>query len=362
MRQALMFLKKELLQVLYAPESLLLMLLFPLALTFVLGSAFSGHSAGNAELPKEEIPVVTEGAAPLAPFFVQYANQAGLALKRTDREALEPGQQYISISGTGIVHHTDEQRSVTAATVSMYSRIFSRQTALGLRAVRRGLPAQGAPSMDIVRVESIQGGDGPSSFGYYGVTMITMILMYGALQAVGLMAGETAGRTYLRLKASPVPMRRVFLLKALSASLALLMQLIVLLAANRWLYGVVYRSIPAVALLALPLVLFSCALGLMCYQLLRTEAGASALINILVVAMVFLGGGYMPLDDGALAGLVGLSPVGMVNQGIFSYIYRDSLAEGVHAALWCLGLAALMLSVAYALFLREEGSDRVAGR
>lgn len=369
MRQALIFLKKEALHILHTPESLLLMLLFPLALTWVLGTAFSGASTRLIKLPKTEISVVTDGSI-MSRYYADMAEDAGLSFIPIAEDTLKKdmadgaARQYVRATQQGITHFTDAPTGIDAALVRTYSRIFLRQSAFSLMALQKGqLPTQVKPDVDYVRMEGIAGKNAPSSFGYYGVTMITMIIMYGAMQAVGQMAAETEERTYLRLKASPFSMRRVFLLKALAASAVLLLQVLVLMLFSSAVYHVSYRSIPVVLLMLIPLVLFSTGLGIMSFQLFRQEAGASGFLNLVIVAMVFLGGGYMMVDEsaGALYRMLQYSPVGWVNKGIFQYVYNNDLSAAWQAMGLCFLLAVITLAAAFALFIREEGSDRVAG-
>ena len=59
--RTLQFLKKEALHSLAAPETVLLMLLFPLLLTWVLGTAFSNISSHAIDLPETRMPIVSDG-------------------------------------------------------------------------------------------------------------------------------------------------------------------------------------------------------------------------------------------------------------------------------------------------------------
>lgn len=369
MLKTLMFLKKEALHILHTPESLLLMLLFPLALTWVLGTAFSGMGSRVIPLPKTEIPLISDGSM-VSRYYADMAKNAGLTLTPVSESKLKEDiaagtvKQYVRVAKEGITHYTDSPSGIDAMLVSAYSRIFGRQSAFAVMAAQKGrFSMLQIENPDYVKTEGIAGKNAPSSFGYYGVTMITMIVMYGAMQAVGLLAMETQGRTYLRLKASPFSMRRVFALKALAASIVLFLQVLLLLLFNSLVYHVSYRSIPMVLVMMTPLILFSTGLGVMAYQLFRQEAGASAFLNLVIVAMVFLGGGYVMVDEsmGALYRMVQFSPVGWVNRGIFRYVYNNDPAPALKAMALCAALAAITLAAAYILFAREEGSDRVTG-
>lgn len=369
MRQMLTFLKKEALHILHTPEALLLMLLLPICITWVLGTAFSGVVSPVIKLPETDIPVVTDGGF-LGRTYVNMADNAHLHLTLIDEEALQKGvtdgsiRQYIRATQQGVTHFTDDPSGIDAMLVRTYSRIFLNQSAFALTQLQKGrLPLQSAPSDDHVRLEGIAGKNGPTSFGYYGVTMITMIVMYGAMQAVDQMTNEGKERTYLRLKASPFSMRKVFFYKALAASLVLLLQVVVLLLFSSLVYHVPYRSIPTVIVILIPMMLFATSLGVLAAQVFKQQAAATGFLNLIVVVTVFLGGGYVMIDEstGPLYKMLSFSPVGWVNKGIFRFVYSNDMSIAWQAMGGCALLAALMLAVAYRLFVKEEGSDRVAG-
>lgn len=365
----LQFLKKEISHMLASPESVLLMVLFPIALTWILGSAFSGISSRIIDLPQIKVPVVAQGGM-LDNMYIAQSKNAGLIASASSQEdvdrQLKEGslKQYVTIADDAITLHTDQKNNMDSVLIRLYSRMFAAQASLAKQAIAKGrLDLLGAKPAQAVRIEGIDGKNEPSSFGYYGVTMVTMIILYGTMQTVGLLGMEVSNRTYLRIKASPFPMDKVFFVKIAAATLMLILQVILLLAFNRFVYHVQYRNIGAVLVIILPFILFSTGLGVLAYQLFRKEDTAIGVLNMLIFALVFTGGGYMMIneDSGFFAQLMRYSPAGWVNRGLFDYIYRGNWAQARQAMLWCGAIALLMIGAAYILFKREEGSDRVAG-
>jgi len=366
--RTLQFLKKEGLQSLAAPETVLLMLLFPLLLTWVLGTAFSNISARTLDLPETRLPFVSDGGM-VAQLYQSNSRNSSLTLEPITEDALQSGladgslKQYVELTDKELILHSDDQKGMEAMMVRMYSNAFIQQANLTGAALNAGRPDLMAPAFsEYIRIEGIDGRAEPSSFGYYGVTMLTMILMYGSLQTVSMLSQEKAGRTSLRLKASPYAMSKVFLVKTLASCFILISQAAIIVLFNHFVYGIQYRNIGFVLLMVVPLAVFVTSLGVLAYQAMGSESAASVFLNILTIALVFLGGGYMmvSLDDSTFATLTQFSPIGWVNQGLFRYIYRGSQEPILWAGVKLLGLSLTMLLLAFWLFLREEGSDRVA--
>ncbi len=366
--RTLQFLKKEALHSLAAPDTVLMMLLFPLLLTWVLGTAFSNFSARTIDLPETRMPIVSDGGM-MAQLYQNNSANSGLTFEPITREAAESGlkdgslKQYVELTDQAVILHTDEETGLDAMMVRMYSNAFLQQANLTSYAVKSGRLDMMRPQFqEYTTIEGIDSRAEPSSFGYYGVTMLTMILMYGSLQTVSMLSREKDGRTSLRLKASPYAMSKVFLVKTFASCAILMLQAAIIMLFNHYVYGIAYRNMGLVLLMLVPLAVFVTSLGVLAYQALRTESAASVFINILTIALVFLGGGYMmvSLDDPTFATLTQLSPIGWVNQGLFRYIYRGSHEAIVSAGIKLLTISLVMYLLAFWLFKKEEGSDRVA--
>lgn len=366
--RSLQFLKKEGLHSLAAPETVLLMLLFPLLITWVLGTAFSGISARTIDLPEARMPFVSDGGM-AAQLYQGNSGHSGITFEPVSREEADSGlmdgslKQYVELTDKALILHSDDPQGMEAMMVRMYSSAFIQQANLTGLALKEGRLDLAAPQfLEYTRIEGMDGRAEPSSFGYYGVTMLTMILMYGSLQMLSMLSQEKAARTSLRLKASPYAMGKVFLVKTLASCFILMVQAAIIVLFNHFVYGIEYRNIGLVLLMVVPLAVFVTSLGVLSYQVFRTENAASVFLNILTIALVFLGGGYMmvSLDDSTFAALTQFSPIGWVNQGLFQYIYRGSSAPILWAGAKLLGLGLVMYLLAFWLFKKEEGSDRVA--
>ncbi|MGI6172438.1 MAG: ABC transporter permease [Christensenellales bacterium] len=366
--RTLRFLKKEALHLITAPETLLLMILFPVALTWVLGTALSSATGHTFDLPEVNMPIVSEGGM-LSDIYIANSREAGITFEKTEQaevdERIAAGtlKGYVELKDKELTLHSDDQGSIESMLVKMYSTAFIKQANLSALAIKEGKFAKAAPQFkNFASVEGIDGANEPDSFGYYGVTMLTMIIMYGSIQAMSLLALEKNARTAQRLKVSPYPMNRVFFVKTATACGIILMQALIVILVNRFAYGIEYRNIGMVLAMLIPLAVFVTSLGVASYQVLRNDNAASAFLNLITVAFVFMGQGYtaLPSDNGLLDTLYRISPIGWINKGLFTYIYQGETGAILSAGLRLLGLGLIMLLIAYVLFRREEGSDLVA--
>jgi ABC-2 type transport system permease protein len=366
--RTLRFLKKEALHLITAPETLLLMILFPVAITWVLGTALSSATGHTFDLPEVKMPMVSEGGM-LSDIFIANSQASGLTFEKTKQAEVDRRiaagtlKGYVELTGRDLILHSDDQGSLEAMMVKMYATAFTKQANLSALAIKEGKLKQAVPQFkSFARVEGIDGLNEPNSFGYYGVTMLTMIIMYGSIQAMSLLALEKSARTAQRLKASPYPMNQVFFVKAATACGIILLQALILILINHFVYGINYRHIGMVMLMLIPLAVFVTSLGVAAYQVLRRANAASGFLNLITVASVFMGRGYtsLPSDNGLFDVLYRISPIGWINEGLFTYIYQGETGAILSAGSKLLGLGLAMLLIAYALFRREEGSDLVA--
>lgn len=364
----LQFIKKEIHHVLSSPESLLLMILFPFGLTLVLGLALSGQFSRVQPMPDVRLPIVAQGDLN-SRLFISQAENAGLTFEAAEEDAARKqvtdgsAAGYVVLDKDGITYHAQAFNNWEGLLVRTYGRIYAQQANMAARALSSGRLDKVAPlGGEYVHNEGIDTGPQPTSFGYYGITMLTMIMMYGTMQAAGMMDLERTERTGLRLKASPFSMSGVFLAKACTSVLTLLAQALILMVMNTVAYGITYRNMAIVLLSLAPYALFCNALGLAALQLTGEARAASGLLNIVVVLLVFLGGGYVPVDllSPVLAKLAASTPVGLYNKGLLAYIYAGDSSMLIRGMIMSGVLGTVLLALAHVLFMREGGSNRAA--
>ena len=141
---------------------------------------------------------------------------------------------------------------------------------------------------------SIQGARRPGSLDYFSIAVTTMIILYSALTAGGLIDSERKRNTAQRLLASPVTKAEIFAGKitgtlAINAVFVIVVVLISKYMFNAYwgephhgTHGVVYRD---------PV----CAQPRTRHQLRAEGNAAGAVIMVIIQLVAFFGGGYMPV-------------------------------------------------------------------
>lgn len=367
------FLKKELLQAIRAPETILLMILFPLVLTWLLGNAFSTLGTEGVTLPDLSFPIVAEESAQLEQMR-SLAEEMNIELLPMSREeALQEVRDrrsigYIELSdGQTNFYRFDEgtrqasatEAYITEAMLFIFTKIYVQQSEVFTEAVEMQrfdlLQSPPAPS---VRLTEVPGRSGPGSFDFYGVTMLTLIMMYGALQSMSMLANEFEHRTFMRLKVSTLPATQLFLVKSVGPILLTLLQAALVILVNHFAFDVNYGNALLVFGFLIPFVCFSASLGIFALILTKNSGVAVAILNVVIAVILVLGGNYMPLPkEGLMSVLAKFSPAYWLNEGIFEAIYSGGVQKGLISMGYNFALAALLFLISYVIFIREKGES-----
>lgn len=367
----LSFLKKEFIQAIRAPESILLMIVFPLALTWLMGNAFGIVGTQTLELPELSFPVVAE-ESPGLEAMQSVASELRITLDRvSEEEALESVRTRASLGyielreGDTIFHRLDADTRrgsdinpyLSEAMLFLFSKVYVQQAEVFQEAAVSGRfdLLENPPSPQVTLTE-IPKRNQPGSFDRYGVTMLTLILMYGSLQAGSMLSSEYMNHTLERIKRSPFPPSALFFCKSFGAFIITVIQGAIVMLFNHFVLGVNYgNGLQTIAFL-LPHIIFSVSLGIFVFMAAKKEATAVVLLNILIPVILVFGGAYAPMPEtGFLSILSRFSPAYWLNHGLFDMIYANSFtriftATGINAA-----LAAILLIGSYLLFMREKG-------
>lgn len=347
------FLKKEMLHLVQAPEAVFMMILFPIALTWVLGMAFNNITT-NIDLPELEVPVV-EANSPYAEVFVKQGAQAGITFQPVTEEKakadFELGEtaNYVTLGTKGITLQTARQASLEHAMVKMYSQAFVNQANLFQHAATSGrYDVFEELSKNYVSVTGLDAKKAPGSFDYYGVTMLTLIMLYGSQQASSLFGLERANKTESRLRVSPVPIMQLFFVKIAASLIVLAVQASIIVIVNSVFFKVDYGNLWTLALLLLFYGVFSSSLGVMVDQLTIKRESSDAVLQILTIAMLATGGAYFIVTEnsGFFYTLQQFSPVGWINLAIFRTIYQGDVALILPTILRFIVVSVGMLAVA----------------
>ncbi len=170
----------------------------------------------------------------------------------------------------------------------------------------------------------------PGSMDYYAVTMLVMIIMYGALYSSFGMSESYLTNVGQRIKTTPISRKEQYTGLTLSSVLIVYLQVLVILAFTHFVFGVNWGdNIVMIMLIAFVLVVLANGLGVMVAMVTGNEMKSSNLINAFVVFSTFIAGGYWPINlPGLLNYIRYLSPNYLAQTAIFNTIY-DGPADQV---------------------------------
>ena len=185
---------------------------------------------------------------------------------------------------------------------------------------------------------------------YYLPGLVAAGVVLSGIQNLGIaIAGERSDGTLKRLGGSPLPVVSYFIGKAGSVLVTAVIQLVLLFAVARILFGVALPDDAThwlrFAWVFLLSILMATVLGIGISGIPRSGRSASAVIVPILLVLQFVSGIYFTFTDlpGWLQTFAGFFPVKWVAQGMRSVFLPERFASAEQLGTWDLGTAALVL-------------------
>ncbi|ASK60711.1 ABC transporter permease [Virgibacillus phasianinus] len=353
-------------------RTLVFMLGFPIVLMFVLGTALTGAFNGDFSIDEMNVVYNNTNDELTQPFkeFTKGAAQSGIHFTQVEdgkngKDLVEQGEAdgYVSIDQTGfhlfINDRSSIEGSILQGTLASFVDRYNVMTEVTKAAPEKaGSVLQGKPSHDYIDDHSLLPSKKPGSMDYYAVVMTTMIALYGAMAASGLISGERSRNTASRLMVAPIHKRDIFIGKVLGsiginlACIAVVVLFSKLVFHVNWgdHYGMVFLVLVTEVILAV-----SFGLGISFF--IKSQAGPTVIIMIAIQLASFFGGAYFPIEnpEGIVKIIANLSPLTLENAAMFDMIYANDLSSVVPAVGMNLGIAFVFLLITTVFLRRREG-------
>ena len=197
----------------------------------------------------------------------------------------------------------------------------------------------------------------PKAMDFYAVTMLVMIILYGAnYAAVGLGENihEPVGK---RRKIAPVKNYQIYAGETLAVVLTVFMQGVVLILFTKYAYQANWgENIFVPILVVFVLTLFATGLGTMLCVVFKNTTSASVALNIIVPATTFIAGGYMPLElPGRFLPLLrNISPNHFAQKAIFDYVHSGNIEKIISPLTILLSMTLFVFLIALLAGRRRE--------
>jgi ABC-2 type transport system permease protein len=341
-----------------SPFYLFFLVLFPIVLMLLLGTVFEGMFDNSQSIDeiqilytvqvpfREDNDIYQQFLYAFSPFISGLKEQGIAALETTNSD--EAKKKVESGEYAAFFHFYPEDRTVEGyfnqwrdleakiAKTSFQYFIDRYNTIVRVHSENNAFLLESQRDADKIYVEtrSLDSDLNQSSMDYYGVTILTMFVLYGAfLSAYGLVE-ERHRNTLNRLLVSPIKKHSIFLGITTGTFFGQLLQLSVILGIGLFFLNVDYgKNLLVTYSILISACLFSLSFGMFCSCFFRSERALDGFINLLVMSWSFLGGGYFQLPDFPLLRFFSnLSPLHWVNRSLFEYVHTGSLKSAAVVA------------------------------
>ena len=335
-------------------KSMSSMLLLPIVLILILGTALSG-AFKTTNLDSIPVCYLNNDRGEASQHFEEFLKSEEISkileIKRVT--SFDEGKKLVGEKKTRAVivineSYSENIKSGRKANIEVYSSGFSEFSSSIIKNIvesyNQGANTVGAMQMLGVtdlkysRSESIAespittDGKRPKAIDYYAVTMLVMILMYGTqygCHGIGEDYLENRGK---RVKNTPIKPYEQFAGITLGNIFTVMCQSLILILFTKYVYGANWGgNIPGILLISFTLSTMSIALGIMFTVLIRDRMKASTMISLLVPIMTFLAGGYTPISAGnsVFAKIMYISPSYLAQTAFFNIIYGQPVTSNI---------------------------------
>jgi ABC-2 type transport system permease protein len=355
-------------------KMLFLMLISPLAIVLLLGTMLT--SIFNSSTPIGEIRVLYQNHSSdseLASYWGAFAERisaSGIHLEPAASSTINGISEvennryvgYAELSDNGIHYYGSSRSTVESDIAVSVISAFADRYKLAAEIVGDD-PAQAKAIMasegssEHVTDTSLVANRLPSAMDYYAIAMLTLIVMYGALNAAGSIDIERTRHTAVRLIAAPITKGQIFAGKIIGGLLQNVIYVLITVFICKYMFNVYWGdNLGLVFLVLISQIVFVVSLGLGLSYLIRGKA-SGAILMIIIQLAAFFGGSYFPLESvtGVMRVIASLSPLEWTNSAILQIIYANNGSAAFQAIVLNIGFSITLLGASLLVMRKREG-------
>ncbi|GIP34923.1 ABC transporter permease [Paenibacillus sp. J2TS4] len=197
-----------------------------------------------------------------------------------------------------------------------------------------------------------------SSYDYYGVTMMIFTALMIAMTVSNTFMEDKVKRGNARIVFAPVSKMEIYLSKVAATFIMGTLSYSALLLIGQYLFHMNFggQNIGYIMLLISAFSLFGCCLGTMFCCIFKSEEGANAVLQVVVMLLVFFGGIFFPVANlGKFVETVSyLSPVKWMTESAFRIIYDHDFSLFLPVLALVLSGSFVCLLICQILYKPEE--------
>ena len=334
----------------------IIMIIFPIALIWLLGNAFSGMigDTGPQKIHANILYSIEDNSRMSIDFKSQMIDgeydEFTFALEDDYDLAISHLKQnnydaYVIVSDKNIKIYKNDLYNFNGAMAEMILSSFVDQYNI----INEVIKVEPQLMEEILsnsnekytKVMSLKKEREPGSMDYYGVTITSMFIFYGLSFISTYIIGDKRQKTRDRILISPVS--DVTYQWGLIAGnvIMLILQVLLLIFVSSVVFNTYWGDnlfMPILIFIS-ELIMIS-ALGAVIGITIKSEAVVSGIAQIIIPVLVFLGDGYVKIEATGIFGTIKkLSPIYWVNHSIFQVIYLNEYSEAYKAITICLSIA-----------------------
>lgn len=350
------------------PKWLLFLMIFPIFLMILIGSILTGAFSDKSNLTMVDVALLnqSEGMAAevidaLTTASVSIEKDYGIKMgytgseKEGKKEARVNKKVFVHLDKEKILVYGNESEPLnTARVVALF-----RSVASSIQTVKEAYKIDGEKAIELigadnatyeVPVELIPSKSAMSSYDYYGVVELTLMVMYMMLIPIGDLF--TDKRTKIKERILLTGLSRV---KYYLASLAAYSIFAFVVFIPAFIFSITYLDVNwgnyslFMYLYIVLFAIFNVALGMLLAQLLKARGKVDVILSVIILPIFsFLGGSYTPFPydmDGVFGKVLLVSPLRWVNVGILKSTYAHD-----NQMIW-LSSAIFLLLIFVSLFI-----------
>lgn len=342
------------------PISVAMIMVFPIVLILILGSALSSYISVDTSLDPASVAVAADQEGTFGAFIqsddiaqfldVTFTNEV------TAEEMVENGDCIAAIferNGDISVLRAPEGNIYSELTLSIVDSYKQIGSAAAVTAMS-GKNINELLGIEIEVQDKPLGKRVPRAIDYYAVTMLVMMLMYCGMNGVDLFSKGLLGDTGSRLRLAPVTKPALVGGLLAASTVTSFLQGMVTFVFTGLAYGVYWGDrIPLVLLTLFAVVLFSQSTCILLLLLLRSPGAVQGATQALFWMMTFVSKGYAKITFGEADKIFQYAPNAMAHTVIFGAVYGGNESKMMFDLALLFGISAVMFVLAF-LFGRRR--------
>lgn len=364
---------KEIKQTWRDKQAMVMMVLFPLLLTVVLGAALSGMFELNSTPSKVSALYYVDDNSQLGQSFINFIPECEkMNLILTEEKDIDNAKQavqkgdtscFIYVNSGKITIFAREGQSFNASLADTLVKGFARTydayyTVLNYDQTAMTRLSHVNTGAEYTNDISLSRDKKPRAIDYYSLTMLTLIVMYGAMYGTASITDERKNKTLFRIFSAPVRNAELLISKIVGNVLAISGQIAFVFLIDKFFLNTYWGdNLLPIFIIILAQIIMVVSFGVGLGYLFKGSDAGMALIQTIIPVLAFLGGAYVNLDmigaSGFMAKLTSISPIKWINTTILQIVYAKDYSGFATTIIMCLAIAVLFLGLS-ALLSRKE--------